>query len=77
MKKPIHTIIIERYMYASRTSPQMSRNTMVSVHRGGKCKNYHTEPFTQDEHGISNASVLRAKRAQLALIEQATKSEVK
>ena len=63
MKQPIHCISISRNMQAA--THGMYNTTNVYFHRGNKVKSYQTNPLVETYGRISNASVIRAKRAQL------------
>jgi hypothetical protein len=67
MKNPIQSITINREGRASRYG--YTTNTRVYMSRKGKSSGYETTPILEDGK-ISHASVLRAKRAQLVLLEQ-------
>lgn len=76
MKQPITFISIERKMDAD-VEFGFTSNTTVRIYREGTSGhfdgmgNYETNPFNALKKGkISNASVIRAKRAQLALLER-------
>lgn len=67
--KRISAISVERRLSATKYG--MDTNTTVYIHRDGKVKSYNTNPIRRQAGRISNASVIRAKRAQLALVAQA------
>lgn len=65
----IDAISIERRLSAGNFG--FETNTTVYIHRDGKVSNHQTNPIRRQAGRISNASVIRAKRAQLALVAQA------
>lgn len=71
MPSPIRSITITRTLRAHRFG--ISTEVEVYIHRNGRpVAHYEVNPILPERGRISNASVLRAKRAQLALVHPDT-----
>lgn len=79
MKPRISVIVVQRQMSASEHG--FTTDSNVQIYRGSGYANdwsgssYHTNPSVRSQNRISNASVIRAKRAQIALLERAAQDQ--
>lgn len=68
-KQPITCVSIDRIMQS--THHGIWKTTRVTIHRSANVKGFETNPLTDRRGKISDFSVIRAKNAQLALMERA------